>query len=67
LRHGYLWRPTYSFGFCAENKVQPVKASVDTAPFPLLQPLKDEETATEVKTHFPPCLFILLFLVVVYL
>lgn len=58
LRHGYLWRPTYSFGSCAENKVQPVKASVETAPFPLFQPLKDEETASQVKTHFAPCLFI---------
>jgi len=58
LRHGYLWRPSYSFGSCAENKVQPVKASVETARFPLFQPPKDDETASQVKTHFAPCLFI---------
>jgi hypothetical protein len=50
LRHGYLWRPNYSFGSSVEHKVQPVKAvSVEAAQFPLLQPPKVDDSAPEVK------------------
>ncbi|KAK2423712.1 plastid transcriptionally active [Trifolium repens] len=54
LRHGYLWRPKYSFGSSVEHKVQPVKAvSVEAAQFPLLQPPKVDDSAPELEPVDP--------------
>ncbi|KAJ1378076.1 putative ribulose-1,5 bisphosphate carboxylase/oxygenase large, partial [Sesbania bispinosa] len=53
LRHGLLWRPTYSFGSHVENKARPVKASVDAPPFPLFQPPKVEESSSELEPADP--------------
>ncbi|XP_004487894.1 protein PLASTID TRANSCRIPTIONALLY ACTIVE 14 isoform X2 [Cicer arietinum] len=53
LRHGCLWRPTYSFASSAQNKVKPVQSSVDAAPFPLLQPPQVEESSSELEPVDP--------------
>ncbi|KAI4332084.1 hypothetical protein L6164_017022 [Bauhinia variegata] len=53
LRNGLLWRPSNSFGSDTEIRVRPIKASVDTAPFPLFQPGKVEESLSELEPVDP--------------
>ncbi|XP_050920518.1 protein PLASTID TRANSCRIPTIONALLY ACTIVE 14 isoform X2 [Lathyrus oleraceus] len=53
LHHSYLWRPTYLFGSCAQNKLRPVKASVEAAPFPLFQPPTAEDPSSELEPVDP--------------
>ncbi|KAE9594272.1 hypothetical protein Lal_00001159 [Lupinus albus] len=47
FRHGFSWRPTYPFDSHVENKVRPIKASVDVASFPLFQTPKVEEPSSD--------------------
>ncbi|KAI9126591.1 hypothetical protein K1719_002187 [Acacia pycnantha] len=46
-------RPSFSFCRDSESKVRPIKALVDTAPFPLFQPSKVEESPSELEPADP--------------
>ncbi|XP_058736646.1 protein PLASTID TRANSCRIPTIONALLY ACTIVE 14-like [Vicia villosa] len=51
LHHSYLWRPT--FGSCVQNKLRPVKASVNAPPFPLFQPPTVEDPSSQLEPVDP--------------
>ncbi|XP_028758618.1 protein PLASTID TRANSCRIPTIONALLY ACTIVE 14 isoform X2 [Neltuma alba] len=46
-------RPSFSFCRDSESKVRPIKALVDSAPFPLFQPPKVEESSSELEPADP--------------
>ncbi|KAK7329380.1 hypothetical protein VNO77_23543 [Canavalia gladiata] len=52
-RHGFLWRPSYSFGSHAQYKIRPIKASAEASAFPLFQTPQVEDPSSELEPADP--------------